>query len=47
MDIIQMVLLLIRATKKQFWIACQLYLYAFFPMFIANDLNNYAKYVPV
>ena len=49
MDIIQMVLTLIRATRKTILncIACQLYLYALFPMFIADDHNNYAQYVPV
>ena len=46
MDIIQMVLALIRAPRKQLRIACQLYLHALFPMFIANDHNN-AQYVPV
>ena len=46
-DIIQMVLTLIRASRKTTKIACQLYLYAVLPMFIANDHNNYAQYVPV
>ena len=44
---IQMVLTLIRATRKQLRIVCQLYLYALFPMFIAHNHNNYAQYVPV
>ena len=47
MDIIQMVLTLIRATKKTTLNCMQLYLYALFLMFIANDHNNYAEYVPV
>ena len=37
MDTIQMVLTLIRATRKKLWIACQFFLYALFPMFIAYD----------
>ena len=44
-----MVLTLIRLwlQGKHLWIACQLYLYALFPMFIAQDHTNYAQYVPV
>ena len=44
MDIIQMVLTLIRATSKT-TLNCMSTL--LFPMFIANDHNNYALCVPV
>ena len=44
---IQMVLTLIRATRKTTLNCMSSLSYALFPMFIANDHNNYAKYVPV
>ena len=44
---IQMVLTLVRATRKT-TLNCMSSLYVcLVPMFIANDHNNYAKYVPV
>ena len=47
MDIIQMVLTLIRAPRKTTLNCMSAYLYALFPMFIANDHYNYAQYVSV
>ena len=44
---IQIVLTLIRATRKTTLYCMSSLSYALFPMFIANDHNNYAQYVPV
>ena len=49
MDIIQMVLTLIWATRKTTLncMSALSYLYALSPMFVAHDHNNYAQYVTV
>ena len=47
MDIIQMVLTLVRATRKTTLNCMSALSVCFFPMFIANDHDNYAQYVPV
>ena len=47
MDIIQIVLTLIRATRKTTLNCMSALSVCLFSMFIANDHNNYAQYVPV